>query len=471
MLCIIIVNRFRWVACQLDELEKCTKRRKTLDSILGHLPDTLEATYDQILNRVPFADVSDAVKLLLWLAFAREPLHIDYLAVIVEFDLEKRVFNLDAKLSSPVDVLKICSSLVTKIGDNTVQLAHASVKQYVLEKKRTIQPNIIMDPANGDAFVGQCCLTYLLHSRESHPLDPYDRLAKPIWRRYEQSLIRYSAIYWSQHILEAKLDMDAIEQMKELFVLTKFSFKNWVEVYNYSITIMEDEMNSKCLLQCAALHGLTPMVEWLLPSVMGDGGVIYSVEDSEQVKNAASHGYQRNSSMLLEYEDALSAASASGHKEVVDLMLEKAADFNTEELYRKAIHSASEKGKKEILLALLDKGADVNAQEEDLTALQVASGFNHLEIVQLLLERGADINKQGKFGNALQNASTSNHLEIVQLLLERGADINKQGKCGNALQSAITHRNKEMVQLLLEKGADASVNARAKDRNSLQQAS
>jgi hypothetical protein len=151
----LMVSRFHWVACQLDELEKCTKRRKTLDEILEHLPETLEGTYDQILSRISLADASDAVKLLLWLAFAKEPLHIDYLAIIVEFDLDKKVFNSDAKLTSSVDVLKICSSLVTRIGDNTVQLAHASVKQYVLEKKRTIQSKIVLDHSIGHAFIGQ----------------------------------------------------------------------------------------------------------------------------------------------------------------------------------------------------------------------------------------------------------------------------------------------------------------------------
>ena len=156
------MSRFRWVACQLDELEKCTKRRKTLDEILGHLPETLEATYDQILSRISPADVSDTVKLLLWLAFARQPLDIDHLAIIVEFNLDKKVFNSDAKLASPMDILKICSSLVTGIGDNTVKLAHASVKQYILKKKRIIQSKIALDPSIGDAFIGQCCLNYLL---------------------------------------------------------------------------------------------------------------------------------------------------------------------------------------------------------------------------------------------------------------------------------------------------------------------
>ena len=97
MIC-VIVNRFCWVACQLDELKTCTKRQKTLDYILESLPETTEEIYDQILGRISPADASDAVKLLLWLVFAKDPLHIGYLAIIVEFDRDKRTFNKDAKV-------------------------------------------------------------------------------------------------------------------------------------------------------------------------------------------------------------------------------------------------------------------------------------------------------------------------------------------------------------------------------------
>ena len=129
------MNRFRWVACQLDELKKCTTRKKALEYILNSLPETLEGTYDQILSRISPADASCAVKLLLWLAFAEEPLHMDYLAIIVEFDIDTKAFDSDVKLSCSADVLKICSSLVTRMSDNTVELAHASVKTYICVRK------------------------------------------------------------------------------------------------------------------------------------------------------------------------------------------------------------------------------------------------------------------------------------------------------------------------------------------------
>ena len=59
-----------------------------MEYILESLPKTLEETYDQILSRISPADASCAVKLLLWLSFAGQPLHMDYLAIIVEFDID-----------------------------------------------------------------------------------------------------------------------------------------------------------------------------------------------------------------------------------------------------------------------------------------------------------------------------------------------------------------------------------------------
>ena len=195
----------------------------------------MEATYDEILSRIPPADASDAVKLLLWLAFAHEPLHIDYLAIIVEFDIDKKAFNSDAKLSSSEDILNICSSLVTKMGDNTVQLAHASVQTYVQEKPRIIQPDIVMDPSIGNTFVGQFCLTYLLHTKETHPDSPMHLLKEPIRERYKQSLIRHSAKYWPRHIQANIQGMAGSDLMKKLFVDRSFVFHNWVKVHNYDI--------------------------------------------------------------------------------------------------------------------------------------------------------------------------------------------------------------------------------------------
>ncbi len=46
-----IMSRFCWVACQIEELKKCPNQ-KVLLGTLESLPKDLEATYDQILQRI-----------------------------------------------------------------------------------------------------------------------------------------------------------------------------------------------------------------------------------------------------------------------------------------------------------------------------------------------------------------------------------------------------------------------------------
>jgi len=334
---------------------------------------TLEATYDQILSKIPSADAQDAVKLLLWLAFAKEPLQIDYLAIVVEYDIEKKTFDSDAKLSSPQEILKICSSLVTRMDNGTVQLAHASVKQYILEKKRGIQPNVVMDPSLGDRFIGQCCLTYLLESKASytHTIN-------------EKSLIAYSAIYWTQHILAAHQELAAIEQIKKLFKLTSFAFQNWVRMHNdaCNYTAFAENMDDSSPLHCAAYHGLVMTAEWLLPRIS---------RDSEIIK-------------------ALCAAAQNAHLTTVQVLVTKNPEIDIDAC-----------------------GAKVG------NALQVATYHGHKDIVELLVKTGADVNaKTGEYGTALQAASAKGYKNIVEWLVERGADVNAQGGWhGNALHAAL----------------------------------
>ena len=59
-------------------------------------------------------------------------------------------------------------------------------------------------------------------------------------------------------------------------------------------------------------------------------------------------------------------ASEKGHKEIVQLLIEKGIDINSKaDLFRKknAFHLASEKGHKEISQLLIEKGKDINQND------------------------------------------------------------------------------------------------------------
>ncbi|KAB5513482.1 hypothetical protein GE09DRAFT_980708 [Coniochaeta sp. 2T2.1] len=57
------------------------------------------------------------------------------------------------------------------------------------------------------------------------------------------------------------------------------------------------------------------------------------------------------------------------------------------------------------------------------TALQAASAGGHKEVVEMLLGKGADVHTQGGYyGTALQAASAGGHKEVVQILLDYHAE-------------------------------------------------
>jgi ankyrin repeat protein len=154
--------------------------------------------------------------------------------------------------------------------------------------------------------------------------------------------------------------------------------------------------------------------------------------------------------------NALHWASANGHKEIVQLLIEKGIDINqTDEDGENALHLATSNGHKEIVQLIIEKGIDINQTDGDgENALHLASENGNKEIVQLLIEKGIDINQTSEYGrNALHWASANGHKEIVQLLIEKGIDINQTSEYGrNALHWASANGHKEIVQLLIEKG-------------------
>jgi ankyrin repeat protein len=68
----------------------------------------------------------------------------------------------------------------------------------------------------------------------------------------------------------------------------------------------------------------------------------------------------------------------------------------------------------------MESGVDLNGYYGN--ALQAASLSGHREVVELLLNKGADVNTRPRlFGNGPQAASANTHPAIVDFLLERGA--------------------------------------------------
>ena len=90
-----MVLRFRWVALQLAELEKCASTSEIIKQ-LAELPKDLNEVYNRILKKLDKKFVADTRTFLQWLAFSKRPMKIAEIAetITVDFAAEDGpVFN------------------------------------------------------------------------------------------------------------------------------------------------------------------------------------------------------------------------------------------------------------------------------------------------------------------------------------------------------------------------------------------
>ncbi|KAJ7049829.1 ankyrin repeat-containing domain protein [Mycena amicta] len=481
---------FRWVTCQLDELRECLLR--DLQDTLNSLPTTLDATYARILSGIHPRNKPHARRLFNWLAFSCYPLHFTELAQVLAInfiDDAHATFEEDCIEPDPKEAIsRVCLSLVHIMADGTVQFAHFSVKEFFLSERINCMPSISLfyiEAEKAHTIIAASCLAYLLW------VGCRINIQDDTWHIEEQySMIQFSIEYADYTQLNG-VSSNVHDMLVSLFVENSPPWMFWASlmleysdapagspIYWAARFGYSDIMQLLCqqgadigadhgflgnTLQAASFRGHLEVTRMLLE---------YGADVNKQVVSY-SMSHSRDSNALLrprgehlsinigDYSNALQAASAGGHLDVVRLLLEYGADVNAQgRLNRNALQAASEGGHLNIVRLLLEHGADVNAQGGLYgNSLQAASESAGGHLVRLLLEHGADVNAQGGFyGNALQAASDGGHLDIVRLLLEHGADVNAQGGlCGSSLQAASASGHLDVVRLLLEHGANINM--------------
>lgn len=477
---------FRWVACQLDELKRSSVTMNALR--LNGLPKTLKETYDKIFERIPEWERPNTIKLLIWVSYGCSPLSLGELASVLEFDEESQSLDVEKKLLHSEDVFLICSSLVKRIGDDKIALAHASVKEYLTR-------NVLPDPKTCHAYIAKMCIKSV---------------------HFDFPLQKYCSMYWPSHIVAGDLghDDEIIEMLKPLFVpdgkqLTSYEF---LDDEDYSTHIREPGSP----LVYAALLGVVKIVKWLLET---DWGIVL---DLNKALLAASHiGYTDIVILLLDHgadihatheEDNTSVFQYGVYQKHIDILqhlLKRGVDVN-QKGWRggTALHSGAMYGHANIIQFLIRNGAEINVfDQRGLTPLHCASscGYNasvvqllinegadpnlgssnpprgaplhqasfhgNIQVVQCLLDNGADVDLYcEELGTPLQAACLEGHIQLVKLLIERGADVNMIGgtRLGDALHAAICGSHVEIAAHLIEKGAD--VLAKTLESNHLQNA-
>jgi len=93
--------------------ECCTAHQ--MKQALKSLPETLDQTYDHILQKIPGKDMDYAKAALIWLACSERLLSLEELAEAIIAQPSVKTIDPEDRLSDPMEVMDICGSLVSLV--------------------------------------------------------------------------------------------------------------------------------------------------------------------------------------------------------------------------------------------------------------------------------------------------------------------------------------------------------------------
>lgn len=119
-------------------------------------------------------------------------------------------------------------------------------------------------------------------------------------------------------------------------------------------------------------------------------------------------------------DSALMLAALLGHKEVIQLMLERKVEINHDGW--NALHYAAFEGRSDIVTLLIAAGADINLKAPNSqSALMFAAKRGHLDTVRVLVGANADLTlNDPEEGTAVAMAKKAGHTDTAAFLEKSG---------------------------------------------------
>ncbi|KAI0197576.1 hypothetical protein F4808DRAFT_463616 [Astrocystis sublimbata] len=435
---------FRWVACQLDALEKCLNYRSVKDT-LDTLPKTLDETYARVLASLPLENQTDVTRLLQFLTFSEHSLEVDEVVDALATDatdaVERAPFDPKNRMPDPRELKKLCPSLITLTTEGDVQakvyihLAHLSVREYLTSGRLSEPLSHELTLTVASTCITNVCLRYLIQINDRLVNEvKFDDTGRASKETVEDAypLMHHAIHYWPTYAVKAAGHIDATDLAS---LITKFISCNII--FNHRLV---------------QYHIRLPTPRWRLStlslaSAFGLGSVVNSV---------LQQGENRQ-----ELRGALHLASGNGHENIVRMLLEHSTRINAQDdWYYSALMGAATEGHEGVVRLLLDNIAQSgNKSTVPGTALVVAASGGFLGIVRLLLEHGAQVDSFdgiSKTALPLPAASLGGHEDVVRLLLQHGAPADAVGLSGTSLEIASLSGQEGVVQILLDHGAQTN---------------
>ena len=496
--------RFRWVFCQLETLRHCLP--PSVRRTLNELPESLDATYERVLEEIKKPNREHARRILQCLVVAIRPLEVSELAEVlaVDFDDDEGVPKLNPNWRWEDDeqaLLASCSSLIAIVKSNVkfdvesdegqtlsriVQFSHFSVKEFLTSARLAASGgdislyHIDIDPA--PTILAQACMSVLLR--------PDDRVGESDDEN-SSPLARYAAEYWVVHAQDELVSSFLRKAMEYLFDVDKPYFAAWLKSYDIDTNspfgstfyLLTERTKRGFPLYYAARCGFRDLVEHLVANDPNQVNVIGGYFVTPLVAALAGGHFQ--TAKFLHDNGAhpnvrrsdgttpLHSAAFYGEFEMVQLLLKYKADvharrYDGETALHFALHGYNDSRRHRnfavsfpnVARLLLEHGADVNARKnDDSTPLHVAAQIGRVDAIRVMVEHGADTNaRKNDDATPLHEVARSGNVEAIHVLLEHGVEATARKNDGTTpLHDAARSRNVEVIRVLLDHGVDANV--------------
>ena len=419
--------------CQLEILRHCLP--PSLRNILAELPESLDETYERILQQIPKSNRVHAHRLLQCLTVALRPLCVEELAEVlaINFSAAGGFPKLDEKLrweDQEQAVLSACSSLTTVVEyrqSRLVQFSHFSIKEFLISDRLSASKtdalryhHIPLEPAH--TIMSQACLAVLLRLESNMGSDAMNKYP----------LAKYAAYHFSAHAGFKGVLTHITDEVDELFDPDKLHFNNWVwlQLGNWQYkTWHSTRVNPYPVLFAGSSARICDTPRYP-PRVSS----IYYVAALGHLSLAKYLISKRPQNLQAKDEQGctpLHIAVLAGHVKVSKLLLRHSIDFDIRDIEgNNLLHMASWKGRFEVAQMILEHDSAVKAlvntrNQNGQTPLHTASEYDQTSVVEILLKSGADVDAQDnrKLTPLLCALGPVGSGEAAQLLLEHGASF------------------------------------------------
>ncbi|KAI2483801.1 Ank-2 multi-domain protein [Pyrenophora tritici-repentis] len=262
------------------------------------------------------------MRILQWLTFSARPLSVEEIAEVVAIDVARDLaFNRDEVLEDPLEVLDICSSLVTITANKVdrglgsaqqiVALAHYSMQEYLVSDRirQGSAKQYSMQEAECHNAIARGSLKYLIQFQQPLLKDTLEAFA----------LAKYTAEFWSSHLQKTGDEIEQASQLAmSLMAKEEPAYLNWIQLHDpdrswEGLNLKKSLDSVPIPLYYAALLGLSIVTRLLL-------------DKGADVNAQGGH-----------YGNALQAAAYGGHEQLLELLISNYSISRLQDYYGRTL--------------------------------------------------------------------------------------------------------------------------------------